>query len=89
MHWNHRVLQLEGECLGIVEAYYDDPTDKLPHSATESSVAVIGDNLEGLKWTLDRMLEALARPILKWEGNDLVEAGVAKLVDALDLESSP
>ena len=59
MNWNHRVMKLDDDgTLGIVEVYSNG-------MFTAKPVRVIGDDLEELRWTLERMLESLDKPI--WE----------------------
>ena len=62
--WNHRVMEFveRGEIfLGIVEVHYDGD---IPAGYTVP-VAVIADDVDGLRWTLERMLDALTKPVLK------------------------
>ena len=64
MTWNHRVVrQRKGDetWLGIHEAFYGDD-GKL--SWTENPVDVVGETVDDLRWTLERMLAALDEPII-------------------------
>jgi hypothetical protein len=69
--WNHRVVRLtvryEDEhfyTYAIHEAHYEG--DK-PVAITEHPTAVQGDDVEGLRLTLKRMLEASKQPVLNYE----------------------
>jgi hypothetical protein len=72
MHWNYRVIRHqsisargEHDCwLAIHEAYYPDDSSDIPNGYTEEPVPVAGEDLEELRWKLERMLEALEKPIL-------------------------
>lgn len=61
--WNFRVIHFDGEenCFGICEVFYDD--EKI--TGWSDAVEVVGDDVEELRWTLDKMREALSRPVLK------------------------
>lgn len=69
-HWNYRVMErvIDGElCHVMVEAYYRDG-EQDPYGYCE--VELLFDEVEGkerqpLRWTLERMLEALDKPVLK------------------------
>lgn len=73
MSWNHRVLAYEhkGEVyFEIHEVYYNGIG--IPKCYTEKAITVGGDSVEGILWTLDRMKESLAKPIL-WGGDKFPE----------------
>lgn len=65
MTWNHRVIAYINKDadthFAIEEVYYNG--DKTPRSYAKDSV-VCGDNVEELKWVLERMQAALDKPIL-------------------------
>lgn len=64
-NWNYRLMAHESDNdfhIEIHEVYYDEK-DK-PISYTEKGRSVIGDDLESIKWTLDKMKESLNKPIL-------------------------
>jgi hypothetical protein len=69
MSWNYRVMRRvdpDGtDWFAIHEVYYDAAGN--PDGYTENPVDVSGDSLEGLSWVLDRMREALNKPILDEE----------------------
>jgi len=68
MSWNYRVMahDYDGEIyLEIHEVYYN--SKKVPDSYTFNSVGVGGENIKELEWVLQRMKEALNKPIL-WAG---------------------
>ena len=68
MYWNHRVVKTVGkfggvECFAIHEAYYDEaPDNKL--GWTQDPVAVVGDSIEELRFTLESMLAALDEEVI-------------------------
>lgn len=57
----------------IHEAYYDQPDDETPHSITLEPVNVLtylGEAecpKDALRWVLERMLEALEKPVLDFD----------------------
>jgi hypothetical protein len=76
--WNHRVILREAghvpgnpklkypEYIAIHEVFYNK--EGIPDSVTENAIDINGyGNLEEIKWTLERMLEALKKPILDYE----------------------
>jgi len=76
MHWNHRVVkriwypgtELEEVTYAIHEAYYDENNNVT--SITENPVDVRGEDIDGLKWVLEKMGKCLEHPIINYE--DLV-----------------
>lgn len=52
MTWRYHVARDEFGQYGIVEVYTE------PFGFTERFVTPVGDNLDELRWTLERMLEA-------------------------------
>ena len=67
MGWNHRILahECKGEVyLQIHEVYYDE--EGKPNSYTEP-IPVGSETVKGITWTLNKMLECRAKPIL-WAG---------------------
>lgn len=70
MSWNYRVIEFidphDGPWRAIHEVHYDD--QGRPAAYTESPAKVISTddagNNAGLDWVLDRMREALTRPVL-------------------------
>lgn len=89
MFWNHRVIvKMEHDGVtpyfAIHECFYDVPagvdvndsetlSKLLPHSWTDEPIAVYGDNIDGLKVTLNRMLVACGKPILIEKDDKLEE----------------
>lgn len=75
LHWNYRVVRhtdvvpngASSTYLGIHEVYSDKDDDDKVGGPTVDPVPLIGDDLEGLKWTLTKMMEALEKPILEEE----------------------
>ena len=68
MAWNHRILAHEhnGEVyLQIHEVYYNE--NNIPDSYSKYGVSVGGETLKDIKWTLNKMMDCLSKPIL-WAG---------------------
>jgi hypothetical protein len=64
--WNYRVIrQTKGveTFLAIHEVYLDSVGN--PTAITKEPVEVMGENEDELRWVLDRMREALDRPVLE------------------------
>lgn len=64
-HWNYRVLVTgTGEKLSfdMHEVFYND--DGVPDGATENPVTIGSSDAEGVGWTLEKMKEALDKPVL-------------------------
>jgi len=69
MGWNHRILAHEhkGEIyLEIHEVYYDK--DGKPTGYTKNGVTVGDEELKGIIWVLNKMVDATEKPIL-WAGD--------------------
>ena len=70
MSWNYRVIyhheEQPGESWhGIHEVYYAEDNDDHPVSYKTDHIGVMStEGIEGLGWVLDRMREALAKPVL-------------------------
>ena len=75
--WNHRVIRTKdehGTYYNIHECYYNAKEDKIPFSWTENPTSPFSDEgVEGLRWTLERMLKALDVPVLEQVGDVLKE----------------
>ncbi len=71
MGWNHRILAKKYESgeieFQIHEVYYD--IKGKPNGYTANPIAIIGDSLSDIKWTLNKMIECCDKPIL-WFGDD-------------------
>ncbi len=70
MHWNHRVMRHVdkkngGVYFAIHETYYGVEGES-GDIWTEQPVAVIGESVDGLRQTLERMLKALDKPVLEY-----------------------
>jgi len=78
-HWNHRVVRRTDKTTGEVylaihECYYDHDTEDTGKMGwTEEPVNVMGETLEELESTLDRMKRALVKPII--DDDDDVNGG--------------
>lgn len=70
MGWNYRILahkHNEEVELSIHEVYYND--NDIPDSYTKFPVSVNSDSPKGIKWSLNKMQDALKKPIL-WAGKE-------------------
>lgn len=72
MSWNHRVIKQAYLCydeyetiFGIHEVYYNE--DGSLRNYTTDPVAPIGADMDELRWTLEKMLMALDKPVLTHE----------------------
>jgi len=74
-HWNHRVVRREFPeatpddrvLYAIHEAYYEPGERKVPWAVAVDPTPVIGQSVEQLRETLQRMLRALDTPVLDYE----------------------
>lgn len=73
MSWNYRVVRREhdwgvmgGETLYEIHECYYDANGKIEHMTIEG-VDPVGDDLEGLRWTLAHMLDALDKPVVDYK----------------------
>lgn len=65
MAWNYRLISFdhpEEPWIAIHEVHYDG--DKPTGYATGAAPVLSTEGVEGAQWVLDRMAEALAKPIL-------------------------
>lgn len=84
MGWNYRVMRHSSKnenteeaevWLGIHEVYYrDDDVDDLTVDVNETGytvepVRVTADDVDGLRWVLQKMSEALDKPVLNYDGS--------------------
>jgi len=64
--WNHRILVSETDTdyplFEIHEVFYND--EGILDGYTESPVHVSAENVEGIEWVLEKMKEALKKPVL-------------------------
>lgn len=68
MSWNYRVIRHvknNEEFYHVHEVYYDD--NGTPTMVSTEPIAPYAESVEDLKWVLERMLEALDKPILDYE----------------------
>ena len=75
MSWNYRVIRSpnaeEGYSFAIHGVYGSEASGE-PRSWTENPVDVSAENLDGLRWVLDRMRDALSKPILEERNGKLL-----------------
>jgi len=70
--WNYRVVKTVTKIplgdtdisYGIYEVYYDENGDIV--NISESLAHPISDDLEGLQWNLERMMEACKKPVIDY-----------------------
>jgi len=75
MHWNHRVIRHKNDkklsdiseeyWYAIHEVHYDDQEE--PVSCTSDPIQIIQEDLAAIKWEVDKIKEALEKPILDYE----------------------
>lgn len=74
MGWNHRLMRHRDklpngdidEVLVFHEVYYKDGTDEVD-GWTENGITIVGETVDDIRWNLDKMIEALNKPILDYE----------------------
>lgn len=67
MSWNYRILahpQEEEVFLEIHEVFYDGEDESKATTCTVNAVTVGAEDVDGVKWSLEMMAEALDKPIL-------------------------
>ena len=65
--WNHRVIKTTSEYgyyYAIHEVHY---TNDIPHSLTVDPISVGGEDVESIKWTLEKMLIATEKEVIPME----------------------
>ena len=62
-HWNFRVVKT-GDMLSIHEVHYGSGDDAHPIGCSTNPTPVLSEDIEGIKWVLNAMLDALNKPIL-------------------------
>ena len=65
MEWNYRLLAHEDgdeTFLQAHEVHYD--LDGVPNGYTAKAVRIGSEDIEGIKWTLDKLRECLDKPVL-------------------------
>ena len=75
MGWNYRVLahkQFDEVYFYIHEVYYDEEGN--PDGYVEIPVSPQSEEIKGMRWQLNKMNEALSKPIIKiWDFPNLYE----------------
>ena len=65
--WNHRVLVAQdkrGELyFNVHEVYYNNETKK-PDGYTTNPITIGGEDIEAIKWVIDKIKESLDKPTL-------------------------
>jgi hypothetical protein len=78
MAWSYRVVKTVTKIplgnidisYGIHEVYYDENGDIV--NISESLAHPLSDDLEGLKWSLERMMEACNKPVIDYNTGEEV-----------------
>ncbi len=78
MAWPYRVVKTVTKIplgdidisYGIHEVYYDENGDIV--NISESLAHPLSDDLEGLKWSLERMMEACNKPVIDYNTGEEV-----------------
>ncbi len=78
MAWSYRVIKTVTKIplgnidisYGIHEVYYDENGDIV--NISESLAHPLSDDLEGLKWSLERMMEACNKPVIDYNTGEEV-----------------
>lgn len=95
MSWSYRVVKTVTKIplgdtdisYGIHEVYYDSNWDII--NISEGLAHPISDDLEGLQWNLERMIEACKKPVIDYntgeELNQQSPTGWSPLGNVLDL----
>lgn len=60
-HWNYRVLSI-ADSVAVHEVHYDELG--FPCAFIRESVRAQTNTVEGLKWMVEKFIEALAKPML-------------------------
>lgn len=78
-YWNYRVLVHLNDPLShskddeftfqVHEVQYNDKDEPISYTGASGTHGLESENVEGLSWILDRMQEALTKPVL-WGGDD-------------------
>lgn len=66
MYWNHRVMEDEYGYLTIREVFYNDEDNTIFAWSAEPD-APGGDNLDELKWLMEKAFDAFDKPVLNEE----------------------
>jgi hypothetical protein len=73
-HWNYRVVHRVHTSLvadyteheyGVYEVYYND--NGLVTAVSQELSPCCAEDMDGLKWVMDRFIEAHAKPVLEWD----------------------
>ena len=71
MTWNYRVVRRPDpdgtEHFYIHEAYYPNNTVEKADSITMEAIGVHAEDIEGLRWVLEKMLACLDKPVLEYD----------------------
>jgi hypothetical protein len=76
--WNHRIIfhPEKRPSLGyfaVHECFYENASDKIPHSWTAEAISMIESSVDDMRVTLTRIRKACNRPTLTIKGKKLVE----------------
>ena len=88
--WNHRVIRVTDidpitkqpeHYYQIHEVHY---TNGVPHSVTINPITVGGENIDEIKWTLEKMLMATGKEVIPMEYFDNLAKDAEQREDELD-----
>jgi hypothetical protein len=68
----------------IHEVFYGDLEDEPPNKGVaiaESGCVPFAESLDGLRWTLERMLDALKKPVLDYDTREEIAAGGGSVLE--------
>lgn len=75
--WNHRIIKhvtSDSEWFAVHEVYYDD--DGTPNSCTSEPIKIIQEDLKDIEWEIDKIKEALQKPVLHYSYFEELEQAV-------------
>jgi hypothetical protein len=89
MRWNYRVIRhtgvsAESAYFAIHEVFYDEKDE--PASCTSKSIDVSGETVEEMRSSLQRMLQALDKPILDYNMFEKISS-IEDFMDNTDAQS--
>lgn len=68
MTWNHRIMAApdgDGYEYGLYEVYYNEKGE--PTGYTSDAIPIVGESIKEIRWILDKVEEALMKPVLSYE----------------------
>ena len=71
MHWNYRIVEIEGQGWGLYEVFYDD--DGNLDGVTVNPIDFFSDNVKDLKSSFELASHAFEKPVLQMKMFDDME----------------